>query len=280
MTPLSTAQFDAADRALGGYGRTLVMGILNVTPDSFTDGGHYAVHADALARAALIAIEGADILDIGGESTRPGATAVSAEEELARVLPVLREVVPSVSCPVSIDTYKASVAAEALACGVRIVNDVWGLQHDPAMADVVASAGAAVVLMHNRRLIEPGIDIVGDVMRFLDVSLTLATKAGIPEHRIAVDPGIGFGKTLEQNLQLIGQLGTLSRFGVSVLLGASRKSVIDRISPAAPTERLGGTIALHSIGILGGADLVRVHDVAPAVQAARVTDRIKQWWAS
>jgi dihydropteroate synthase len=204
---------------------------------------------------------------------------VSVEDELARVLPVLRRAATDVSCPVSIDTYKAVVAERAIEAGARIVNDVWGLQRDSAMAGVVAAGGVGLIVMHNRMSVDGSIDILEDVLRYLERSLDLARRAGIDERRIVVDPGIGFGKTLEQNLLLIARLGTLrDRLGRTVLLGASRKSMLGRIFPSEPMERLPGTIALHTAGVLAGADIIRVHDVREAVQAARVTDRLKGFW--
>ena len=268
--------FNAHNGRLGGYGRTLVMGIVNVTPDSFSDGGAFYDSQTAISHARRLADEGADLLDIGGESTRPQAEPISAAEEWARVGPVLKEVIPLVACPVSIDTYKAETADRALSLGARIVNDVWGLQHDPAMADVIAAHQASVVLMHNQRAIDPHLDIIDAVLRFLERSLTLANKAGIAMERIAVDPGIGFGKTLEQNLDLIAHLDKLQTLGLPVLLGASRKSMIDKIIPTPPQRRLPGTLAVHSIGIWRGADIIRAHDVAEAVQAARITDRLRE----
>ncbi len=273
---LTQSIFAAHDGRLTGYGRSLVMGIVNVTPDSFSDGGAFYDSQSAISHARRLAEEGADILDIGGESTRPQAHPISAEEEWARVGPILKQLSPLVSCPISIDTYKAQTANHALALGASIVNDVWGLQHDPDMAAVIADHGASVILMHNQRHIDPHLDIIATVLRFLDHSLTLANKAGIPMHRIAVDPGIGFGKTLEQNLDLIVGLDQLKSLGLPVLLGASRKSMIDKIVPNPPHRRLPGTLAVHSVGILRGADIIRTHDVAEAVQAARITDRLRE----
>jgi dihydropteroate synthase len=256
------------------------MGVLNITPDSFSDGGLFADIEAAFERGRAIAAEGADILDIGGESTRPGSTPVSAEEELARVLPVVQKAASEISCPISIDTYKAVVAERAIMAGARIVNDVWGLHRDPGMASVVAASGVGLVVMHNRATVDGSIDVLAEVLRYLEQSLDIARRAGIEESRIAIDPGIGFGKTLEQNLVLIAKLGALrNRLGRPVLLGASRKSMIARIFPSEPMERLPGTIALHAAGILAGADIVRVHDVRAGVQAARITDRLKEFWA-
>lgn len=278
MLSLTVHDFDAVGRIFP-TDRTLVMGVLNVTPDSFSDGGRFDAVERAAERARAIAGEGADILDIGGESTRPGATPVSVEDELARVLPALLRAASEVSCPVSIDTYKAAVAERAIAAGARIVNDVWGLSRDPGMAPVVAAGGAALIVMHNRATADGSIDILDEVLRFLAGSLEVARRAGIDERRIAIDPGIGFGKTLEQNLLLIAKLGILrERLGRPVLLGASRKSMIGRIFQSEPGERLPGTIALHSAGILAGASIIRAHDVRDAVQAARVIDRLKGYW--
>jgi dihydropteroate synthase len=278
MDSLTVHDFDQAGRIFPS-GRTLVMGVLNVTPDSFSDGGQFTATGRAIERARAMAGEGADILDIGGESTRPGATPIAAEEELARVLPVVSRAAAEVSCPISIDTYKATVAERAIAAGARIVNDVWGLSRDPAMAGVVAAGNVGLIVMHNRATIDAAVDMLDEVLKFLERSLETARCAGIDEARIAVDPGIGFGKTLEQNLMLIARLGVLRKWlGRPVLLGASRKSLIGRISPSEPGERLAGTLALHSAGILAGAGIIRAHDVYEAVQAARVTDRLKGYW--
>ena len=273
---LTHAIFDAHAGRLGGYGRTLVMGIVNVTPDSFSDGGDFYNSQSAISHARRLAEEGADILDIGGESTRPNAQPITAPEEWPRVEPVLKELVPLVECPISIDTYKAHTANHALAMGARIVNDVWGLQEDPDMADVVAAHKASVIVMHNQRVIDPALAIIPTVLRFLERSLSIANKAGIPMERIAVDPGIGFGKTLEQNLDLIANLDALKTLGLPILLGASRKSMIDKIIPTPAQRRIPGTVAVHSVGILRGADIIRAHDVAEAVQAARITDRLRE----
>jgi len=280
MDSLTVDDFDQAGRIFPSR-RTLVMGVLNVTPDSFSDGGQFTATGRAIERAREIAGEGADMLDIGGESTRPGATPIAAEEELARVLPVVSRAAAEVSCPISIDTYKAAVAERAIAAGARIVNDVWGLSRDPAMAGVVAAGKVGLIVMHNRATMDAAVDMVDEVLRFLERSLATARRAGVDEARIAVDPGIGFGKTLEQNLTLIARLGVLrERLGRPVLLGASRKSMIGRIFPSEPGERLAGTLALHSAGILAGAGIIRAHDVYEAVQAARVIDRLKGYWPS
>jgi dihydropteroate synthase len=255
--------------------RPLVMGVLNVTPDSFSDGGRFLDPQAALAQARRMAAEGADILDIGAESTRPygGAVAVSPEEERARLEPILAEIV-ALGVPVSIDTLKAQVAAWALDCGAVIANDVWGLQRDPAMAGVVAGRGAPIVVMHNRTAVDPAIDIVADVTAFFERSLAIADRAGISRDRIVLDPGIGFGKTSEQSLTCIARLGTWRSFGLPLLLGASRKRFIHTIAPADPMDRLGGSLAAHLWGVEHGAAIVRVHDVAPTVQALAVAAAI------
>ena len=268
--------FDANGRRMGGYGRTLVMGILNVTPDSFSDGGRFDSVDRAVQQALRMVGEGADILDIGAESTRPGHEVVPEDVEIARLVPVLEALKGQIRCPISVDTTKAKVADAALKAGATIVNDVWGFQKDPALANVAASYQAGVVLMHNRAAIDPAIDIMDDMVLFLDRSLGMATKAGIPMSRIAVDPGIGFGKTLEQNLQSIVHLERLKVLGCSILVGASRKSMIGKIIDSTTDERLPGTLALHTTASLRGADIIRVHDVKEAVQAARVTDRLKE----
>jgi dihydropteroate synthase len=260
--------------------RTFVMGIVNVTPDSFSDGGVHAQPEDAVAGARRMAAEGVDILDIGGESTRPGHVAVAADEEWARVAPVLDGLAQSDDAlpPVSIDTWKAMVARRAVAAGASIVNDVWGFQRDPDIAHVAAETGAAAILMHNREQADATIDIVEDILRFLDRSVRIAVAAGVPEDRIVLDPGIGFGKTPEQSFRALAALGRLKALGFPVLLGVSRKSFIGRLfePPPPPAERGPGTLAANAYGALHGADIVRVHDVAATVQALRVLDAIRR----
>jgi dihydropteroate synthase len=275
MNALTQNDFDAADRRLGGYGRTLVMGILNVTPDSFSDGGRFSSIEKALAHATDMVTDGADFLDIGAESTRPGHDPISEEEEIRRLLPVLQQLKGQIRCPISIDTTKAKVAEVALQNGATIVNDIWGLQKDSALADVAAHHKAGLVLMHNRAEIDPSIDIVEDMLRFLDQSIQIAVKAGNDAAKIALDPGIGFGKSFEQNLEAIVRLSRLKSLGFPILVGASRKSMIGKIVSSTTDERLPGTLAAHTVAILKGAEIVRVHDVRDAVQAARVTDRLK-----
>jgi dihydropteroate synthase len=256
--------------------RPLVMGILNVTPDSFSDGGQYLAPQSAIEHARRIVREGADILDVGAESTRPygGAVKISAEEEWRRLDPML-PAATALGIPVSIDTMKAKVASDALAAGVAIVNDVWGLQRDRDMARVVADHGVPVIIMHNRDAADPAIDIMADIAAFFSRSLDIAARAGIAENRIVLDPGIGFGKTPEQSMTAIARLAELKCFGKPLLVGASRKRFIDTVSPSAPDQRLGGSIASHLLAVENGAAIVRSHDVADTVQALRVAAAIR-----
>ena len=235
------------------------MGVLNVTPDSFSDGGRFLDARAALAHARSLAAEGADILDVGAEFTRPygGAVHVSPEEERARLAPVLSEIV-SLGVPVSIDTLKASIAAWALDLGVAIVNDVWGLQRDPDMAGLVADRGVPIVVMHNRERADPDIDIVDDVTSFFERSLDIAARAGVRREQIVLDPGIGFGKTPEQSMTCIARLNAWHSFGLPILVGASRKRFINAIVPSEPAERLGGSLAAHLLAVENGAAIVRV----------------------
>ncbi|HML06554.1 MAG TPA: dihydropteroate synthase [Xanthobacteraceae bacterium] len=257
--------------------RPLLMGVLNVTPDSFSDGGRFLDPQAALAQAQRLIAEGADILDVGAESTRPygDAVRVALEEERARLAPVL-PAVTALGVPVSIDTLKAAVAAWALDRGAAIVNDVWGLQREPDMARVVAEHGAAVIIMHNRETVDPTIDIVADVSAFFARSLDIAARAGIPRERIVLDPGIGFGKTAQQSLTCIAQLDAWRGFGMPLMVGASRKRFIHAVAPSAPMERLGGSVAAHLLAVENGATLVRVHDVAPTAQALAVVAAIRR----
>jgi dihydropteroate synthase len=261
---------------LFALGRPIVMGVLNVTPDSFSDGGRFLDPARALEQARRMVAEGADILDIGAESTRPygGMLAVPVDEEMRRLAPVL-PAVAALGVPVSIDTMKAAVAREALAAGAAIVNDVWGLQRDGELAGVAAQHGVPVIIMHNREAADPAIDIIADIVAFFGRSLEIARSAGIARDKIVLDPGIGFGKTPEQSLTAIARLNELKSFGLPLLVGASRKRFIDKVSPAPPDRRLGGSIAAHLTAVRNGAAIVRVHDVAETVQALRVDAAIR-----
>jgi dihydropteroate synthase len=253
-----------------------VMGVLNVTPDSFSDGGRYLDPPVAIGHAKRLAAEGADILDIGAESTRPygGAVRVAPDEERQRLDPVLPAVV-ALGIPVSIDTLKAAVAAWALETGAAIVNDVWGLQRDPDMARVIAEHNAPIIIMHNRDSADPAIDIVADVTEFFSRSLEIAWEADIRHDRIVLDPGIGFGKTAEQSLICIARLHTFRSFGLPLLVGASRKRFINAIVPSEPMDRLGGSLAAHLQAAANGAAIIRVHDVGPTVQALAVAAAIR-----
>jgi len=257
--------------------RTYVMGIVNVTPDSFSGDGVTDLET-AVAQARQMEQDGADLIDIGGESTRPETWAgpgLSAEEELARVIPVVERVAATVAVPISIDTYKAEVAERALAAGARLVNDVWGLRRDPRMAQAVARAGVPVVLMHNK----PGggyHDLIAEIGASLLESVEMGRTAGIAEDRIILDPGIGFGKTREENLEIIRRLPDLRRLGFPLLIGPSRKSFIGKTLDLPAGERLEGTAAAVALAIAGGADIVRVHDVKAMVRVARMADAIRQ----
>jgi dihydropteroate synthase len=278
MTPASSTTRNETQppERLFALGRPLVMGILNITPDSFSDGGQFFDPASALAQARRMIAEGADILDIGAESTRPygGRLPVSAEDEHARLAPILSEVV-KLGLPVSIDTFKAKTAAYALEQGATILNDVWGLQYDPDIARVAAEHGVAVIVMHNREKADPAIDIMADVKAFLARSLDIAAKARIARNRIVLDPGVGFGKTLDQSTTVIARLGELREFGLPILMGLSRKRFISSISPSEPHQRIGGSIAGNLLSVMAGANIVRVHDVAETVQALQVMAAIQ-----
>lgn len=250
--------------------RPLTMGILNVTPDSFSDGGRFAAHDAAFAQALRMEREGADILDIGAESTRPGHTPLSEAEETERLAGIFERIAAATSAPVSIDTTKAGVARWACARGASVVNDVWGLQKDPGMADAVAETGAALIMMHNRVEKDAGIDIMSDLRRFFDRSLALADRAGVPRSRILLDPGNGFGKTPRQNLEVISRLGELADYGLPILLGVSRKSFLSQFIEGGTEARLFGTIGANLAGLASGARVFRVHDVREHVEAMRV----------
>ncbi len=270
-----TAAADALGSLLARK-RPLVMGILNVTPDSFSDGGRFEAPDRAIGHARRMAEEGADILDIGAESTRPyvGMTPVSVEQEMARLEPVFPAIV-GIGLPVSIDSMKAKVAEWALQRGARIVNDVWGLQRDADMARVVAEHAVPIIVMHNREAADPSIDIVADVTDFFARSLEIAARAGIPRRNIVLDPGVGFGKTPEQSVTIIAKLDRFKSFGLPLLVGASRKRFINTVSPSEPDERLPGSLAAHLIAVENGAAIIRTHDVAETVQALKVAAAIR-----
>jgi len=260
--------------------RTLIMGVLNVTPDSFSDGGLFAKAETAVEHARRMAAEGADIIDIGGESSRPGADQVSVEAEMDRVLPVIEKLVETVEIPISIDTYKSAVARHALEMGACMVNDISALQHDPDMASVVAETGASVVLMHMQGTprdmqIAPHYDsLIDEIISFLRTRIQVALDSGISINRIIVDPGIGFGKTIAHNLEIIRRLREFKCLEKPILVGTSRKSFIGKVLDLTVDDRLEGTASTVAIAINNGADIVRVHDVKEMARVAKMTDAI------
>jgi dihydropteroate synthase len=257
-------------------GYPAVMGILNVTPDSFSDGGRFLDPRNALARAERMIADGADIIDVGAESTRPygGQLPVSADEEISRLRPLLKDLV-ALGTPVSIDTMKPMVARFALDAGASIVNDVWGLQREAEMARIVADYSVAVVAMHNRETADPAIDIMRDIADFFARTLEIADKAGIAREKIALDPGIGFGKDARQSMTALARLAELRAFGRPLLVGASRKRFISSVIACEPYQRLGGSLAAHLQAARNGAAIIRAHDVAETVQALRVNAAIE-----
>lgn len=277
--PLPATRIGPATFAWGT--RTFVMGILNVTPDSFSGDGLVGAGDPvpaAVAQARRMVAEGADLLDVGGESTRPGHAPVAAEEEVARVVPViaaLRAALPDT--PISVDTTKAAVAEAAIDAGAHLVNDIWGVGPSDALARVAAERGVAMVVMHNR-IEATYADVVAEIIEDLRAALERAVAAGVPREALLVDPGIGFGKTAEQNLAVLGDLGALRSLGHPILLGTSRKSTLGRVLDLPPDERLEATLATTALGIAAGVDIVRVHDVEPNVRTARMSDAIIRGW--
>lgn len=299
---LRSTELSVGDHRFTWGSRTYIMGILNITPDSFSGdgllvGGEGDQHLEdqeividrVIKQAGEFVSAGADILDVGGESTRPGSNPLSVETELSRVLPVIEALVGEFEVPVSVDTYKHEVAQASLDAGAHMINDIWGLHADPEMAETIARYEAPIILMHNRsswahaELVErlggryvgvPYDDLLGDIKRELMDSVDLARSAGIPEERIILDPGIGFGKTVEQNLELIDRLTEIRALGFPVLLGPSRKSFIGYTLDLPPDQRLEGTAASVAVGIVRGADIIRVHDVEFMQRVARLTDAI------
>lgn len=264
---IGNREFDTANH-------TYIMGILNVTPDSFSDGGKWNDLDRALFHVEEMIGDGASIIDIGGESTRPGYTILPDEEEIARVVPVIRAVKERFDIPVSLDTYKSAVALAGIEAGADMINDIWGLKYDERLGEVIAKAGVACCLMHNRK--EPDYkDYIRDLLADLEETMEMAERAGISREKICVDPGVGFGKTYENNLEIIGKLEVLHTFGLPVLLGTSRKSVIGLTLDLPASERVEGTLATTVIGVLKGAAFVRVHDVKENMRAIRMTEAIK-----
>ena len=273
VTPAAAAQPEKPlpRRALVLGARPLVMGIVNVTPDSFSDGGQFLDPAAAVAHGLELVGEGADILDVGGESTRPGHAPVSAQDEAARVVPVIAALAAVTDLPISIDTMKAKVAEAALDAGASIVNDVWGFQHDPYMARLVAERGVPAIIMHNRTSDDPAIDVMAEVLEFLARSIDLALAAGVRREQLIVDPGFGFGKTHAQSLTLVRELARLETLGCPILLGVSRKRAIGQVTGRSePKARVMGSLATAVVGAMNGARIIRVHDVAPHVDAMKM----------
>lgn len=275
MTPSSNQPnhevFHCRDYELPWGKKTYIMGILNVTTDSFSDGGKYQDLERAVERAQQMVAEGADIIDIGGESTRPGFVPVDAEEEIRRVVPVIERLVVALKVPLSIDTTKAQVGRKALEAGAHIINDIWGLQREPELARISAEFDAGVIVMHNNDS-DVYEDIMADIAAFLRKSIAIARQAGIRESSILLDPGIGFGKTLQGNLETMRRLGELKALGFPVLLGPSRKSMIGKVLNLPVHERVEGTAAAVALGIAYGVDVVRVHDVQAMKRVAAMTD--------
>lgn len=256
-------------------GHTYVMGILNVTPDSFSDGGKYTEMDQALRHVEEMIGEGMDILDIGGESTRLGYTLLSDEEEISRVVPVIEKVESEFNIPISLDTYKSAVAEAGIRAGADMINDIWGLKYDDRLADVIARAQVPCCLMHNRK--EPDYhNYMEDVLEDLRETICIAHRAGISDENIMLDPGVGFGKTYENNLEIIGSLDRLKELGYPVLLGTSRKSVIGLTLDLPASERVEGTLVTTVYAVLKGASYVRVHDVKENVRAIRMAEAILQ----
>jgi dihydropteroate synthase len=257
--------------------KTYIMGVVNLSPDSFSGDGLGDDVGVAVAQAQRMVAEGADIIDVGGESTRPGTKPMSIDdidEELRLVIPVIERLAGEISVPVSIDTYKSGVAGRAVKAGAAMINDIWGLKKDPAIAGVAAAAGVPVILMANQRDAPPRVGIMARVLSDLENGIKIALEAGVAPSDIIVDPGIGFGKTLEQNLELVNRLSELKRLGRPILLGTSRKSMIGLVLDLPPEQRLEGNLAVTAIGIANGADMVRVHDVRQTALVCRMSDAI------
>ena len=261
------------NRVFDTKNHTYIMGILNVTPDSFSDGGKWNSLEAAKCHAAGMIAQGADIIDIGGESTRPGYTMISDEEEIARVVPVIEMIKSEFDIPVSIDTYKSHVAKAALEAGADLVNDIWGLKYDEKMAGVIAKKNVACCLMHNRKTADY-VDFMANVCRDLEETIAIAKKAGIPDENIMLDPGVGFAKSYENNLEVINRLEELQNLGYPVLLGTSRKSVIALTLDLPADERVEGTLATTVMGVMKGAAFVRVHDIKENYRAIKMTEAI------
>ena len=274
MKILRKVDIDCGKYTLNLGTKTYIMGILNVTPDSFSDGGKYNEVDMAIEHAKEMISQGADIIDVGGESTRPGHTVISDEEELSRLVPVIEKLSKEVEAPISVDTYKSTVAEGALKAGAHMINDIWGLQKDTNMANIIAKYNVPVVIMHNQDGTEYKADIMEEMCRFLRHSINLALEAGVKPENIILDPGIGFGKTPGQNMEVMDRLDELNYLGYPVLLGTSRKSMIGKILDLPPEHRVEGTVATSVMGTIKGVDIVRVHDVVENYRALKVADAI------
>lgn len=273
----------ARDHVIELGSETRIIGVLNITPDSFYEGSRFPEPPAAIARAGAMTAEGADILDIGAESTRPGSRGISAEEELRRLVPVLDALRQNCPLPISVDTSKAEVAAAALECGAALINDISSLQNDPRIGELVASSGAGLILMHMRgtpadmQLLPPSPDIMGELERWAEAAVERAKRSGVSCDRIILDPGIGFGKTAKQNIEILRNLNRVASFGYPVLVGTSRKSFIGAILSKPPADRIWGSAAAVAASIAFGAHMVRVHDVAEMRDIARVMDAVVAW---
>jgi dihydropteroate synthase len=271
-------QLKCRDRAVGIGRETLLVGILNLTPDSFFDGGKFAAGESAIAQASRLVEEGAAIIDVGGQSTRPGYEEISDEEEIARVVPAITALVPRLPVPLSIDTYKPAVARAALQAGAHLINDIHGLQRNPELARLAAEFGCPVVVMHNDAAFrESSGDVIYKIKIFFERSREIAAQAGLPENLIVLDPGIGFGKTQGQNLEILARLSELKLLGFPLWLGASRKSVIGNVLALPPEERLEGTLATTALAVWQGVEFIRVHDVRANARAAKMADAIRKF---
>ncbi len=271
---MEVGKLNILDKSFDFGKRTYIMGILNITPDSFSDGGNFISIENAISHAKTMLKEGADIIDIGGESSRPGHTRITTEEELKRVIPVIKRLRAETNCIISLDTIRAEVAEQGIKNGVNILNDIWGLQGNPDMAYIAAKYHVPIVIMHNQNDTVYEKDMLVEIKDFFKRSLKIAEKAGIDKDNIILDPGIGFGKTAEQNIHLLNRLKEIKDLGYPVLLGTSRKSTIGKILDLPPKERVEGTIATNVIGITQGVDILRVHDIKENLRAAKVSDAI------
>lgn len=268
---MSQKQIIAGQYELSYHNRTLVMGILNVTPDSFSDGGKYNDVDQALIHAKRMVEDGADIIDVGGESTRPGYQPVTAEEELERTIPIIEALVREIDCPISIDTYKAEVAEAAIRAGATIVNDIWGAKKDPRIAKVAAKFGVPIILMHNRSNTNYQ-HLMKEIKADLLASVDIALRQGVSKEKIILDPGIGFAKNFEQNLAVMRNLDQIVALGYPVLLGTSRKSMIGNVLDLPVDQRVEGTAATVALGIVKGCQIIRVHDVKEMVRVSRMME--------